>query len=186
MENIITVMNNYINTYLPDFFMKFVVSMIILLIGLIVGRILGKLIHKVLHEIELNNILKKATGLKVSLEEIISSFVTYFTYFVFIIIAIEKLGVGAIVLNIVAGGVMLVIILSVFLSIKDFVPNCIAGITIYREGFIKKGDFIKVKETEGKITKISLIETRIETKGKDTISIPNSIMTKNEVVKLNK
>ena len=186
MENIIAMINNYIKTYLPDFFMKFVVSVIILLMGLIVGRISGKLIHKVLHEIELNNILKKATGLKMSLEEIISSFVTYFIYFVFIIIAIEKLGVGAIVLNIIAGGVMIVIILSVFLGIKDFIPNCIAGIMIYRRSFIKKGDFIKVKNTEGKIIHINLIETRVETKNKDIISIPNSIITKNEVIKLKK
>tara|TARA_B100000315_G_scaffold249383_1_gene280503 strand:- start:420 stop:920 length:501 start_codon:yes stop_codon:yes gene_type:complete len=166
--------------------MKFIVAVVILLIGLIVGKILGKIIHKVLHEIELNNILKKATNIKVSLEEIISSFVSYFIYFIFIIIALERLGLGTIVLNIVAGAVMLVIILSVFLSLKDFAPNCIAGIIIYRKGFIKEGDNIKVKEIEGKITHVSLIETRVETKKKDIISIPNSILTKNEVVKLKK
>jgi len=182
MEKILDMLNNF----LPEFFIRFIVSIIILLIGLIVGRILGKIIHKVLHEIELNNILKKATGLKLSLEEIISSFISYFIYFIFIIIALEKLGLGAIVLNIVAGGIMVVIILSVFLSLKDFAPNCIAGIMIYRKGFIKEGDFIKVKGIEGKITHISLIETRVETKKKDIISIPNSILTKNEVIKLKK
>ncbi|MBU4493354.1 MAG: hypothetical protein KKA61_03205, partial [Nanoarchaeota archaeon] len=67
---------------LSGLFTKLVIAVIIVLIGLIAGRILGKLIHKTLHEVELNRIIKKAAGIKVSMEEIISTFITYFIYFI--------------------------------------------------------------------------------------------------------
>ena len=46
---------------------------------------------------------------------------------------------------------------------------------------IKKGDKIKVDNLVGKVKKISLIETEIETKSGDIIYIPNSTLTKKEI-----
>jgi small-conductance mechanosensitive channel len=167
-------------------FTKFVVAIIILLIGFIIGKLLGKIIQRALHEIELNNLLQRATGIKISLEEIISSFITYFIYFITVIMALSQIGLTTTVLNMISAAIIVIIILSVFLGIKDFVPNMIAGIFIHQKRFINKGDRIKVKDIEGKIIHINLVETRIETKQKDIIYIPNSMLTKSEVTVIKK
>ena len=162
---------------------ELIVSLVILFIGIILGRIAGRFSYKVLHELEINKILK-AARISIKLEEIVSKFLAYFIYFIAVIMALKNIGIATDILNIFAIAVMVVIILSIFLAIKDFVPNALSGITIYRKGFIKKGDMIRIKNMEGKITSISLVETIIETKSKDIISIPNSMLTKNEVVKV--
>ena len=163
---------------------KFIVAIIILLFGFIIGRVLGKVIEKVLHELELNTILKKTVKMKVPLEQIIGQIVMYFIYFVAIIMALKQVGLATDILNIVLGGIMIIIILALFLSIKDFVPNFISGIFIHQKRFIKEGDLIKVKNIEGTITDISLIETIVKTKHGDDIYIPNSVLTKSEVIKI--
>ena len=173
----------YLDSLFSGFVSRLVVAFIILLFGFIIGKILGKIVHKVLHEIELNKLFHSATKVKVSLEEVISTFTSYFIYFIFIVIALEKLGIGVIAFNIVAAGVMVIIILSIFLGIKDFVPNLISGLLLRRKRFIKEGDKIKVHNAEGKIIYMNLVETRIKTSKGDIISIPNSSLTKSEVVK---
>jgi small-conductance mechanosensitive channel len=177
---------NYVNALLSGFLIKFIVAVIILLIGFIIGKIAGRIVQRVLHELELNKIISKATNVKLSLEEIIGHFTTYFIYFIFIVITLEKLGVGAIAFNLIAAGIIIIIVLSVFLGIKDFIPNALSGLFIHQKGFIKTGDIIKVKGMEGKIIHINLVETMIKTKSGDTIYIPNSILTKSEIIKVRK
>jgi small conductance mechanosensitive channel len=171
---------------LRPFYTKIVVAIIILFLGLIAGKLISRLIKKVLLEVELNNIVKNATGLNLRLESLISLFVKYFIYFIFFIWALERAGLGSIVLNILAGGVIIIIIISLILSIKDFVPNIISGLFINLKGMIQEGDVIKLDNVEGKIIKVDLIETSIETKKKDIIYIPNSVLIKNKIIKINK
>jgi len=171
---------------LSGIFTKLVVAVIIVLIGLISGKLLGKLVHKALHEVELNKIIKKAAGIKVSAEEIISTFITYFIYFIFIVMALNQFGITTVVLHMISGAILTIIIISILLSIKDFMPNMFAGFFIQQKGFIKEGDTINVDNTEGKVVHINLIETKIETKKGDIIYIPNSLLTKKTVVKLKK
>jgi len=162
-----------------------VIAIIIILIGFIVGRIVGKLVQGILHELELNTILGKA-GIKTSIEELIGTITSYFIYFVAVIMALNQIGITSVVLNILAGGAVVLIIISLVLAVKDYIPNLFAGIFIHQKRFIRNGDWIKVKNVEGKVTHINLVETRIETKNKDIIYVPNSFLTKNEVVKVRK
>ncbi len=182
--SVITNSINILPKLLSGIFTKLVVAVIIVLIGLVLGKILGKLIQKALHEVELNRIIKKAAGIKVSVEEIISTFITYFIYFIFIVMALNQLGLTTVVLHMISGAVLIIIIISVLLSIKDFMPNMFAGLFIHQKRFIKEGDILKVDSTEGKVVHINLIETKIETKQGDIIYIPNSLLTKKTVVKL--
>ena len=175
---------NYINSLLSRFITRFIIAVVILLVGFVVGRISGRFVQRFLHEIELDVIMRKATGIKISLEEVIGHLTSYFLYFIFIVIALEKIGIGAIAFNLLAAGVIIIIVLSIFLAIKDFVPNLLAGIFLHRKGFLNEGDTIRVGGTQGKIVHINLVETRIQTKNGDVIYIPNSILTKSEVVKL--
>src|SRR3990167_2237062 len=66
---------------------------------------------------------------------------------------------------------------------KEFVPNVVAGFMIYRKNRFKEGDYIKVKDIEGKVVHVNLVETRIKTKGKDIVYIPNSMLSR-EIIRI--
>jgi len=165
---------------------RFVVAIIVLLMGFIIGKILGRLMYKFLHSFEVNDVLKKLTGVKISLEEIAEAFTTYFIYFITIVMVLQQIGIATTILHMISAGIILVIILSTFLGIKDFIPNAIAGFFIQRNKFIRVGETIKVKGMQGTISEITLIETKIKTKSGDIIFIPNSVITKTEIVKVKK
>ncbi len=167
---------------LSGVFTRLVVAAIIILIGIVLGRVSGKLLQKALHEIELNNLLNKSIGIKISIEEILSVFVSYFIYFLFIIMALNQLGITTVVLHMISGAVIVIVIISVLLGIKDFIPSVFASLFIHRKRFIKEGDKIKVESTEGKVIKMSLVETKIETEKGDIIFIPNSLLIKKVVI----
>ena len=167
---------------LNRFFTRFAVALVILLIGLILGRVLGRFLKKFLHEIELDKLAKKA-GVKFSLESVLSQILTYIIYFFTVIWALNELGLTTTILNMVSAAALVLIIISFLIAIKDFLPNMIAGFFIYQKGIIKVGDKIKIDKLEGKVSKISLVETEITTKKGDTIFVPNSSITKREFVR---
>lgn len=167
-------------------YLKFLVSFIILLVGFIIGKLLGKLTNRILHEVELDNILKKATGKEIRLENLLSAFLTYLIYFITLILFLNNLNVTTTVLQMLLAGVIIIIIVSFILAVKDFIPNAFAGIYIYKRGLIKEGETIRVKGVEGKVTHITLVETKLETKEGDSVYLPNSAITKTEIVKVKK
>jgi small-conductance mechanosensitive channel len=162
---------------------QILLALIIALLGLILGTIIGKLLQKILSEIELNRIIRSITGLNLKLEEIIGKGITFTIYFLFIMWALEKLGLGAIIIKILSGIVIIIIVISIVLSIKDFLPNLISGVYIHLKGVIKEKDYIKTKSVTGKIKDIGLVETIIETDIKETIVIPNSTLLKERIIK---
>ena len=116
-------------------------------------------------------------------EKSLSKFIAYFIYFVTIITALNQLGLTTTILHMISAAVLIIIVLSFALGVKDFIPNFIAGIHINRKNMINEGDRIKVKGTEGKVVKIELTETKLKTKKGDTIFIPNSVLIKEEIIK---
>jgi len=160
-------------------------AILILLLGFVIGKISGRAISKILHQFELNKILKSA-GMKRSVEGLIGSFTGYLIYFIAIILALNQLKIASIVLYIILITIIIILIISFLLSVKDFIPNLFAGMFIYRHGLIKEGDRINVTNTTGKVVHISLIETQLETSEGDIVFIPNSILTKNKVIKISK
>jgi small-conductance mechanosensitive channel len=163
---------------------RFAVAFVILLIGLAAGKLLGKLIQKVLQEIDLDKTIKEAVRIRVPLTDIISTGVTYLIYFIAIVMALDNLGVATQVLNIISIGVLIILILFIFLGVKDFLPNALAGMFLHRKKFLHEGDRIRIDDVEGKIIYLNLVETRIETREGDIIYIPNSQMTTRKVRKL--
>ena len=174
-------LTEYGDKFFAQLFTKIIVAVVILLIGFIIGRIIGRLIYKFLHEVELNNILKKA-GIKTPLEKTISNFAKYFIYFISVIWALNEMGLTTTILNMILAAALILIIVSILLGIKDFIPNLISGFLIYNKSIIKEGDKIKIDKLEGKVVNISFIETQIKTKKGDIIHIPNSTITKKEVI----
>jgi len=163
--------------------LKIVTSIIILFIGFIFGRIAGKIILKVLKKIEFDKTIKRATGYESSIASIISKTVSFLIYFATVLIFLESLGLTSIVLNIVLVVILLIIGISAILAIKDFIPNFMAGYSLRSKGLFKTGDKIKVGNIEGKIIKINLLDTHVNTNKNDLMVIPNSFFIKNVVVK---
>jgi small-conductance mechanosensitive channel len=172
---------DYQNILYSPLFSKIVVTVIILIIGIIVGKTIGKVLYRVLHELGLNKLIKDTTKIKISLEKIISNFIASFIYFITVIMALTQLGISTTVLNILIIAIVVIIIIAIVFIVKDFFPNIIAGMFIQHKNFIKGGDFIKVNDKEGEVTKINIIETTIKTKKGDIIYIPNSLLFKKEI-----
>ena len=163
-----------------------IIALIILLIGFIIARILSRVVHKTLKKVNLDKIIKEVSGIKVSFEEMISHFILYFVYFISIIMALRYIGIATDVLNILSGVIILLIGIFILLSVKDFIPNVISGIVINQKATVKKGDIIQISNVTGKVTEITLLDTKLKTKQGDVIIIPNSNLTKKEIVKKKK
>ena len=116
------------------------------------------------------------------MEEFIAAFVTYLIYFITVVVALRQIGLATLILDIVAAIIIVIIVLAVFLGIKDFIPNTIAGIFLHQKRMLKEGDVIKVTGIEGKVIYMDLVETKVETKDGDIIHVPNSILIKEKMV----
>jgi small-conductance mechanosensitive channel len=174
------ILNDAVNYFGPAI-NNIITAIIILLIGFIIAKLLGRLVQRVLHEAELDNILKKA-GAKVSFEMALSHITEYFIYFMTIIFALNQLGITTFVLYVLAIAAIGVLIISVFLGLRDFIPNFMAGWYIYRKDLIKEGKNVKINGVQGKVVQLSLLDTRIKTKKGDLIYLPNSIVIKSKIV----
>jgi small conductance mechanosensitive channel len=173
------------NTYVSPTVNNIITAVIILLIGFIIAKLIGRLIQRVLHEAELDALLKKA-GAKVSFEMALSHIAEYFIYFITIIFALNQLGITTVVLYILAIAAVGVLIVSVFLGMRDFIPNFMAGWYIYRKDLIKEGKQVKINGVSGKVIKLSLLDTRIKTKKGDLIYMPNSVVLKSKITQKKK
>lgn len=190
-ENVLVCMVNetsiqggfFTDLFANSFLTNLIVALIILLVGFIVGKLLGRVVGRVLHEIEVNSIVKKASGVNLKIESFASSFVSYFIYFVAILMALDQLNVKTIVLYFISVAVLVVIALSFLLGLKDFVPNLFSGFFIYRNKLVEEGDVIEVSGIKGKVVQVTLFETKIKTKKGDLIFIPNSSLVKSKFVK---
>jgi len=171
---------------LRPFYLRIVVALIILVVGLICGQLAGRLVRKILGEVQLDKLIRRVTGLRVKVESIVGSAVKYFLYFVFILWALDTVGLGSLVLNILAGGVVVIIIIAMLLGVKDFIPNAAAGVYLQYKGTVQKNDTVKCGNVQGKVIEMDLVETRIETSQGDIIYMPNSNLLKNSVVKLDR
>ena len=171
--------------FLQPVVLKLLTPLIIVLLGFIVGKISGKLILKALKQINLDQNFKNITGLKFKLSSFCSGFVTYFIYFVALVLALKELGIDTFIFNIIALAIIIVILISLILAIKDFVPNVMAGILIKQKKFFKKGDKIHIFNVEGIVQEIGLFETKIKSKKKDIILVPNNLFMKNKIEKKN-
>jgi small-conductance mechanosensitive channel len=155
-------------------------AVIILLIGLIIGKVLGRIAQRGLREVELNRILKKA-GINFGMEEFIGHAIAYLVYFITLVLALDQLGVTAFVLYIIVAVILIIVAVAFILSIKDFIPNFIAGIRLNYKKPYATGDTITVGSVSGKVKEIGLLETKLANKSGDVIHIPNSNIIRQEI-----
>lgn len=159
---------------------KSIVATIILLVGLLMGSVTKKILRKLLQEIELDKVIKKL-GKKYSLEKRLSNLAAYLIYIITFFFVLDYLKITFIILYIILGVLLLIIGGTFLLGIKDFIPNFLGGLIIYRRKY-EVGKKIKVGRVEGRIERIGLLEMEIRTKKGDLIYLPNSLLVKTKVL----
>lgn len=160
-----------------------IAAVIVLLISFLVARFLGNLTSRILSELNTNKILKESFGVRAPIDQILGKGVYYLVLLIGVIIALNQLGLSTIILYIILIIISIIIVSFIILALKDFVPNVFASIWIHQKKIIEIGDNIEFKDVSGKVVEISMTETRIETKDKETVLLPNSLLLKEKIKK---
>lgn len=155
---------------------KVIVALLVLLLSFIFGKIIGKIVHRILQEIEFNKIINFASGLRLNLDDFIGRVLSMIIYFIGIMWALTILGFEKFVANLLIISVFVVIIASLLLTIRDFIPNMMAGFKLYRKNSIQEGAKITYDGITGTVLEHTLTNTRIKTAQKDILYIPNSLL----------
>jgi len=159
-------------------FSRFIIAIVIIVAGFIIGKSAGKFVEDTLSGLEFNGFNKRKRKKRINL--IAGMIVKYFIYIVALILSLNQIGIALNFLNNILIILLVMVAVGLFLSIKDFIPNAVAGAYIIYKGRIKVGQTIKVKNVKGKIDKIDLIETKVKTNG-HYVLIPNSFFIRNTV-----
>ncbi len=67
-------------------------------------------------------------------------------------------------------------------SLQDVIGNIAGGLALQVDSSLDEGDWIKVGDVTGKIVEIRWRHTAVETRNWETVLIPNTVMTKSNVV----
>ncbi len=81
-------------------------------------------------------------------------------------------------------GVVLTAIIA--LSSTTFVTNAMAGVILHVTQPFRPGDYIRVKEEFGRVTRRSLLNTQIQTEWRDIATLPNLLLVNNPVTVLHR
>ena len=120
VENILTTTDRtaYLYSKIQPIFKDVVVAIIILLIGLIIGKLLGRVIQKILTSFELDKLVRKVTGLKISMEEFLGKITSYSVFIIAVIIALDVLNLTSIIVYIIS-----IILIAIFFKPREHRRN---------------------------------------------------------------
>ncbi len=110
----------------------------------------------------------------------IGQLVKYIIYTVALILAIEASGAKITVLY-AAGAALLV---GMGIGIQQTFNDFVSGIILLVEGSIKKGDWLLIGDMEGKVIRIGLRTSLIQTRRRIAVIVPNSKITVENVINL--
>jgi len=153
---------------------QYVIAIVILFSGFVLGNLLAKLVKKILHEVELNNFIKSVSKVDLKIEEIISMFVKFFVYFVFVVYVLNYLNLSTIIINVLLIVILIVIGFSVIVSVRNFLPDFLAGMAISRRKLIFEGDIIEIDDIIATIKKIDPTSVQLITKDNELMFYPAS------------
>ncbi len=153
-----------------------VVAAIVVLIGFIGGRLAGKLVSRVLDELEFNRLVHNITRLSIPADEILGYLSQFFIYFLAIIIALDTLRLRGILFDLASALLVVIILISMLLFLKDFIPNVFAGVVIHQAAHLREGDHVRIGDLEGVVDSVNLVDTRIHNRQGDVIFVPNTFV----------
>lgn len=155
---------------------KTVVALVVIMIGFIAGKLIGKILQWFLRTAEVNMRWKDITGTNFRIEEITSGMMTGAIYFITVIMALNVLGFSEMIAKIISFGIISLIIISMILAGKDFIPNYVDGLRMYKR--VRKNDMISVDNIKGKVEEITWTDIKMTTENGDTLYIPHSVFLK--------
>ncbi|OIO65972.1 hypothetical protein COY28_05695 [Candidatus Woesearchaeota archaeon CG_4_10_14_0_2_um_filter_57_5] len=174
---------DFVQEVFSGFVADLVLSVIILLVGFILAKIIGRSVQRILFELDFDKGLSRI-GFGMPMEPIIGNIITYLGYFASVILALNQLKVTTAVLYSIGTLVVAVLVLSILLAIKDYVPNFFAGLLLGSRKFVTIGDRIRLRGIEGIVEQRTMTEVILRTSGDDLISIPNAHLLRTEVIKI--
>jgi len=175
-----------IESVIRESFSRLILAAIILLVGLILGRVIGLIISNSLKKLQLNSILSEAFGIKYNIEGIVGTVASALVWVYTILLSLSFLGLSKIVSTIIGIIVLVILILSILLALRDLFPNLVMGIEIQRKELLKEGDLITVDREKAKVMETGLLEVILEKGEGERIIIPNSILLRKEITVLSR
>jgi small-conductance mechanosensitive channel/CRP-like cAMP-binding protein len=82
--------------------------------------------------------------------------------------------------GIVATGAVLTAVIG--LALQDTLGNVLGGLALQLDATIRVGDWIRVQDITGRVVEIRWRSTSIETRNWETVVLPNSVLTRSQVV----
>ncbi|HEY9098308.1 MAG TPA: mechanosensitive ion channel family protein [Thiobacillus sp.] len=138
---------------------KLVVALLILAAGFYVGRWIGNLAESLLHKL----------GIEASLSKLLSRIVRVLVLILFVIMALQNLGVE--LLPLLAG--LGVAGAGIALAMQGVLGNLAAGLTIIFTRPFQVGEYISIADEEGTVESIRLFNTVLSHPDHSRIMIPN-------------
>lgn len=161
---------------------KAVIAALILLVGVVLARLIERLVRYALYQVRLDKALL-SRGFSLPVEALIGNIVKYALYFVTFVVALNEVHITSQVVTVIAFAVIVVVVVSIALGIKDFIPNIWAGFWLYRRRFFQAGDVIEVNGVEGTVVSVDVLETQVRTRNGDTMFLPSSLLLHSQITK---
>lgn len=147
-----------------------VIALVILILGVALGSFAGRAVRRAIITLELRKYFKFQIDL------IASRITAYSIYTLSVILALINLGIATPILYAIIIILLALLGGAVFLVLKDFIPNVVAGAALQRRN-LRKGLKVKFGNISGKIEEFNITETKIRS-GNDIIHVPNSLLMK--------
>lgn len=167
--------------YTTEYYLyKIAVGIAILLVGFIIGMLVQKFLRRVLKEIGLNRIMSNV-NVTYDLEKLVSVIIPYLIYLFTFVIFLDQFDIKyTTILYLILGAILVLIVLSLVVGLKDVFPNFVAWMYLQKKGTFKEGHHIEIREISGIVEKIGYLETEIKTEKGDILYVPNSLFLKSK------
>lgn len=157
------------------YFLKEIIEVVgIVISGVLLAKLFDFIAKVILFDEDFLNAMKNIGITKTYLEFAVS-LIRYLIYLIFGLLALAQIGFATLMFRLIALSIALVILITLFLSFKDFVKNGAAGIFISMANLFKEGDKIRFNGVEGEVVKFTLLTTTLKTKD-GVLVIPNSML----------
>lgn len=151
---------------------KLIVFVAIIIIGFWASNKIGKLLVKIL---DMKNVDK-------SVHRFVQKSLTIFLKIIFVVIALEQLGINinSFITALGAAGI------TAGLGLQNSISQFASGIQILFNKPFKSGDYIEIGEIEGKVKEIRFMYTVLVTRDNKEVVIPNQQITTNPLINYTK
>jgi small-conductance mechanosensitive channel len=152
-----------------------IIQVIEVVLGLTITYIAGKLISKSLFK------LFEKTPFPENIENAIAKISKYIIYIIGIFVVIALLGFDLTSLIVGLGAFSI----AISFAMSTIIQNLVSGLLVQADRAFQIGDRIMIQGTEGKVVKISVRTTVIETKEGHWVYIPNALFMTNLLTRKN-